>query len=34
MTDYAWYEDNSNNKTHPVGQKKPNAWGLKDLGGS
>jgi hypothetical protein len=24
----AWYDKNSNGKTHPVAQKKPNAFGL------
>ena len=30
----AWYADNSGEKTHPAGQKKPNAWGLHDLLGN
>ncbi len=31
---FAWYDKNSENKTHPVGQKSPNAWGLYDLLGN
>jgi formylglycine-generating enzyme required for sulfatase activity len=31
---YAWYRDNSDRKTHPVAQKKPNAWGLYDTLGN
>jgi formylglycine-generating enzyme required for sulfatase activity len=29
-----WYRDNSAGKTHPVGQKKPNAFGLYDMHGN
>jgi len=29
-----WYYDNSENKTHPVGQKRGNAWGLSDMLGN
>jgi len=31
---YAWYYGNNDNKTHPAGQKKPNAWGLYDMYGN
>jgi formylglycine-generating enzyme required for sulfatase activity len=32
--DYAWHYSNSENKTHPVAQKKPNAFGLYDMVGN
>jgi formylglycine-generating enzyme required for sulfatase activity len=34
LGEYAWYGDNSGNKTHPVGQKKQNPWGLYDINGN
>ena len=34
LGEYAWYLNNSNNQTHPVGQKQPNAWELYDMHGN
>ncbi len=32
--DYCWIDANSEGRTHPVGQKKPNAFGLYDMTGN
>ena len=32
--EYAWYGENSDNQSHPVGRKKPNDYGLYDMHGN
>jgi len=34
LEEYAWYDKNSDRKTHPIGQKLPNAWGIYDMHGN
>jgi formylglycine-generating enzyme required for sulfatase activity len=34
LANYAWYQDNSDGQTQPVGQKLPNPWGLYDVYGN
>lgn len=34
LGDHAWFKDNAEGKSHPVGQKKPNTWGLYDIHGN
>jgi formylglycine-generating enzyme required for sulfatase activity len=31
---HAWYDDNAEMRSHPVGTKRPNSWGLFDMHGN
>jgi formylglycine-generating enzyme required for sulfatase activity len=34
LEDYAWFNENSGQQPHPVGEKKANAWGFYDMHGN
>jgi formylglycine-generating enzyme required for sulfatase activity len=34
LSAYAWFDGNSENKTHPVGQRQRNSWDLYDMHGN
>ncbi|WP_428265654.1 SUMF1/EgtB/PvdO family nonheme iron enzyme [Haliangium sp.] len=34
LGEYAWYEANASRQVQPVGRKKPNPWGLRDMHGN
>ncbi|WP_339133158.1 MAG: SUMF1/EgtB/PvdO family nonheme iron enzyme [Candidatus Electrothrix sp. GW3-4] len=34
LGEYAWYLGNSGDKTHPVGEKRANGWGVHDMHGN
>jgi len=34
LKEYAWYLENADGQTHPIGERQPNAWGIYDMHGN
>jgi formylglycine-generating enzyme required for sulfatase activity len=34
LRQYAWFDENADQRTHPIGQKKANPWGLHEMYGN
>lgn len=34
LAEYAWFDLNSGDRTHPIGRKRPNRWGFHDMLGN
>ncbi len=34
LSEYAWYQENADGETHPIGERTPNAWGVYDMHGN
>jgi formylglycine-generating enzyme required for sulfatase activity len=34
LREYAWFADNADKRTHPIGGRRPNPWGLEEMSGN